>query len=47
MDARWTLLDKVAAELSVKDYVEHFVDVMVQFIEEHPAYPAARCASPC
>jgi hypothetical protein len=38
MDARWTLLDKGAAELSVRDYVEYFVDVMVQFIEEHPAY---------
>jgi len=38
MDGRWTLLDNGSAELSVRDYVEHFVDVMVQSIEEHPAY---------
>src|SRR5260370_38991873 len=38
MDARWTILDKAPAELSVKGYVEHFVHVMVQFIEEHPSY---------
>jgi AcrR family transcriptional regulator len=38
MDARWTILEKASAELSVKQFVEHLVDVMVQFIEEHPAY---------
>jgi AcrR family transcriptional regulator len=38
MGARWTLLDKTSAELSMKQYVDHFVDVMVQFIDEHPAY---------
>lgn len=38
MDARWTLLDEASVELPVKQLAEHFVDVMVQFIEEHPAY---------
>jgi AcrR family transcriptional regulator len=38
MDARWTFLNQASATLSVKQLADQFVDVLVKFIEEHPAY---------
>jgi AcrR family transcriptional regulator len=38
MEQRWTLVDEASAGLSVQQLVDSFVDVMVRFIESHPAY---------
>jgi AcrR family transcriptional regulator len=38
MDARWTFLNQASATLSVKQLADLLVDVLVKFIEEHPAY---------
>jgi AcrR family transcriptional regulator len=38
MEERWTHLDESAASLSVEQIAYRFVEVMVRFIEEHPAY---------
>jgi AcrR family transcriptional regulator len=38
MREQWTHLEEFTAGLSVKQIANRFVDVMVRFIEEHPAY---------
>jgi AcrR family transcriptional regulator len=38
MEGRWISLEKVTAGSSVKERTEGFVDMMVRFMEEHPAY---------
>jgi AcrR family transcriptional regulator len=38
MEARWTLLEESSKELSIKQMVDQLIDIMVQFMEEHPAY---------
>jgi AcrR family transcriptional regulator len=38
MEQRWTNLEEATASLSVKQLAQRFVDVMVRFMEEHPAY---------
>jgi AcrR family transcriptional regulator len=38
MEKRWTLLDAEAEELSVVQIADRIFDVMVRFMEEHPAY---------
>jgi AcrR family transcriptional regulator len=38
LEQRWTNLEEATASLSVKQLAQRFVDVMVRFMEEHPAY---------
>jgi AcrR family transcriptional regulator len=38
MEKRWTRLEQETAEMSVRALAHRLVDVMVQFMEEHPAY---------
>src|ERR1700757_3831177 len=38
MEERWIDLEEATAGLSVKERVQRFVDVMVRFMEQHPAY---------
>ena len=38
MDHRWVNLEEVTRDLSVEQLAHRFVDVMVRFIEQHPAY---------
>jgi AcrR family transcriptional regulator len=40
MEEHWTKLEEATAGLSIKKRVQFFVDVMVRFMEEHPAYVA-------
>jgi len=38
MEARWAVLDSTAEQLTVKQMADCIIDVMVQFMEDHPAY---------
>jgi AcrR family transcriptional regulator len=38
IEKRWTLLDAEAEELTVAQLADRIFDVMVRFMEEHPAY---------
>ncbi len=38
IENRWVHLDKTATELSVKEMVDEVIDVIVSFMNEHPAY---------
>jgi AcrR family transcriptional regulator len=38
MDRRWVNLDEATRGLSVEELAQRFVDVMIRFIEQHPAY---------
>jgi AcrR family transcriptional regulator len=38
MQERWTDLESITAGLTVPQIADYLVDVMVQFVEEHPAY---------
>jgi AcrR family transcriptional regulator len=38
MSERWTNLEEATANLSVQELAHRFVDVMVRFMQEHPAY---------
>src|SRR5882757_3033529 len=38
MDERWIHLEEATTGLSVKERVQRFVDVMIRFMEERPAY---------
>jgi Tetracyclin repressor-like, C-terminal domain len=38
MEERWIHLEEAAAGLSVKERVQRFVDVMIRFMKERPAY---------
>jgi len=40
MEDQWTKLEEATAGLSIKERVELFVDVMIRFMEEHPAFIA-------
>ena len=38
MEIRWTVLEQASTVSSTTQLAHQFVDVMVQFMEEHPAY---------
>ncbi|WP_213805357.1 TetR/AcrR family transcriptional regulator [Granulicella sp. dw_53] len=38
MDRRWVNLEEATRALSVEELAQRFVDVMIRFIEQHPAY---------
>src|SRR5215470_4712529 len=38
MEEHWTQLEETTAGLSIVERTQKFVDVMIRFIEEHPAY---------
>ena len=38
MEQRWTQLEEATAGLSVKERTVRFIDMMIRFMEEHPAY---------
>jgi AcrR family transcriptional regulator len=38
MEARWTLLEEATASFSVRQLSDQLIDVIVQFIDEHPAF---------
>jgi len=40
MEEQWTRLDEATAGLSVKERTQTFVDGMIRFIEQHPAFTA-------
>jgi AcrR family transcriptional regulator len=40
MEEQWIKLEAASAGLSVKERTQSFVDVMIRFIEEHPAFAA-------
>jgi AcrR family transcriptional regulator len=45
MEDLWTNVEEFTAAMSVKQIAHRFVDVMVRFVEEHPAYFAVLDAS--
>ena len=38
MEARWTEVEQSTAGMTVEQIAHHFVEVMVRFVDEHPAY---------
>jgi AcrR family transcriptional regulator len=38
MEARWTEVEQSTGGMTAEQIAHHFVDVMVHFVEEHPAY---------
>jgi AcrR family transcriptional regulator len=38
MEEHWIKLDEATAELSIQERTQKFVDMMIRFMEEHPAY---------
>jgi AcrR family transcriptional regulator len=38
MEAHWSDVEEFTAGMSVPEIAQHLVDIMVQFVEEHPAY---------
>ena len=38
MEQHWVRLEEATAGLSIKDRTHRFIDMMIRFMEEHPAY---------
>src|SRR5215471_16839831 len=38
MEEQWIKLDEATADQSVRERTQSFIDVMIRFMEEHPAY---------
>src|SRR5215475_14505450 len=40
MEEHWMKLERATAGLSIKERTDNFIDLMIRFVEEHPAYMA-------